>query len=80
MKTPQPECKYGYTDTQISEMFKDNGTAFYKWMAGQTFSSCEGWEYSYELGAKVSSGCGPHGFVYYSSDVHRFIRGLPVID
>lgn len=76
-----PKCKYGYPQSQLQEeMTFKQYMDFMNWMRGQTFTSCDGFVYDYELRKNVPSDCGPHGYVYYSEDVERFLRGLPVID
>lgn len=76
-----PECKYGYPHSQLErEMNVLQLKSFLKWMVGQTFSSCEGKEYDHDKKEYVPSGCGPHGYVYYTSDVNRFLAGKEVID
>ncbi len=77
----KPECKFGYSAKQLAEMLTEKQLAnFLKWMVGQTFSSCSGWVYDHKRGFNVTSGCGPHGYVYYEHDVRRWAEGKPVID
>ena len=80
MKLPKPVCKYGYTMEELVDIFGARVVDFRRWMNGQTFTDCTGWEYDRKRGFNVGSGCGPHGFVYYPWDVDRYNRGLPVID
>jgi hypothetical protein len=77
-----PICKLGYPDSQLRKIFKSDETykRFFSWMRGQTFSSCDGTSYNHEKKALEPTNCGPHGYVYYASDVNRFIEGRPVID
>lgn len=77
---PKPECKWGYTHQQIELIMGDRSAEFHRWMAGQTFSVCDGREGKYEQGQYVPTGCGPHGVVIYRSDVEQFLRGGPPLD
>lgn len=77
---PVPECTIGYPDSQLHEILEDRYDEFWKWMSGQTFSSCEGRAYNHEIGNYQETGCGPHGFVVYSWDVQRFLDGSPIVD
>jgi len=79
-KLPEPACELGYTQDQLEEFFGNRITAFYKFMAGQTIGGCDGRRYDYETKQYVSSGCGPHGWAYYTSDVRQFILGGPPLD
>lgn len=78
---PAPECEYGYTFTQIGFILGDRMPEFNAWMVGQTGAICEGRSYDHETSKYVIS-CGgiAHGMVVYSSDLHRFMAGLSVID
>ena len=81
MIMPKSDCQYGYPDAQLREIFtQEQFKRFSDWMVGQTISDCAGSVYDHELKSMVPSGCGPHGWVYYSHDIARFLRGLPVID
>lgn len=77
---PQPECILGYPDGQLHELLGSRYDEFWKWMRGQTFTSCDGRAYDHETKEYRETGCGPHGFVVYYHDVKRFLEGLPVID
>lgn len=76
-----PLCRIGYPETQLEDILTPlQFSNFIVWMSGQTYSSCTGEEYDYDLKKNVPTGCGPHGYVYYRGDVDRFLRGLPVVD
>ena len=76
-----PICKYGYPHSQLVDVFSPELLKeFFSWMRGQTFSSCDGQEYSHVEKKMVPTNCGPHGWVYYTDDVRRFLEGKPVID
>lgn len=78
---PAPICKFGYPHSQLEEIFSVlKLKAFFHWMRGQTFSSCDGRIFNAAENRMEASNCGPHGYVYYQSDVQRFVAGLPVID
>jgi hypothetical protein len=76
MKLPKPECKLGYTEDQIVDIFPDQEkrNKFYKWMSGQTCAICNREFYDYDRDEYYDSGCGPHGTIYYTQDVQRFIK------
>jgi hypothetical protein len=75
---PVPICRLGYPQSQLKEIFsEDQFKRFIAWMRGQTFASCEGSEY---VKYYVPNGCGPHGYVYYTHDVKRFLDGSPIVD
>jgi hypothetical protein len=77
----RPECKLGYPKTQLrAELTAEEFKAFFKWMRGQTFGSCEGQSYDHEKKEYIPSGCGPHGYVFYATDVNRFLAGGSVVD
>jgi hypothetical protein len=80
IKLPAPTCRLGYPDDKLKEILGDRYTDFMKWMRGQTFALCDGRSYNHELRQYEATGCGPHGYVYYSWDVDRFVKGLPVVD
>jgi hypothetical protein len=77
---PKAECRFGYPVQQLENILGNRITEFYKWMHGQTFSSCDGRLYNYETEAYEASNCGPHGFVYYQGDVERFLDNRPIVD
>lgn len=77
---PAPECKLGYPATQLEGLLGLRMNELNEWMIGQTFTSCDGRQYNYKLGKYEPTGCGPHGYVYYSHDVKKFLAGLPVTD
>lgn len=66
---PNPECRYGYTAEELKTILGDQLGAFDQWFVGQTGAVCEG-----------RSGCGPHGFVVYRSDVIDFLAGRETAD
>lgn len=71
----------GYPETQLrSEWSEDKFKDFMKWMRGQTFTSCDGWSFDHKSNRLIDSNCGPHGYVYYVTDVHRFLAGGRVVD
>jgi hypothetical protein len=76
----EPECELGYPEKQLERILGNRLPAFNTWMAGQTIAGCEGRKYNYARKEFEPTGCGPHGFVVYASDVERFLAGLPVID
>lgn len=78
-KLPEPECEIGYSGIQLEQFFGDKMKDFLRFMHGQTYALCDGRKYDYEAKAYVPS-CGPHGAVYYASDVHTFIMGAPIWD
>jgi hypothetical protein len=81
MDIPAPDCVLGYPEYQLEEILGDRIEEFGRWMRGQTFSGCDARSYNHETKEYEPSGCDiPHGFVYYQSDVRRFLAGLPVID
>jgi len=76
-----PICKLGYPYSQLGDIFSPElKKEFFSWMRGQTFTECNGYQYDHEASTYEPSGCGPHGWVYYTSDVQRFLEGKPVID
>jgi hypothetical protein len=78
---PPPICQQGYPHSQLVEIFgPEKIKTFFHWMRGQTFSECDGQRYVHETKSYEPTGCGPHGFVYYSWDVQRFLDGRPIID
>jgi hypothetical protein len=76
-----PTCRFGYPEAQLKDMW-DEATfkKFMLWMRGQTFSSCDGSIFDHENSCTVDSNCGPHGYVYYTHDVLRFVSGKPAFD
>jgi hypothetical protein len=80
-KLPEPDCKYGYTHSQVEQIMGDREQEFNHWMYGQTMAICDGRDYDYEKKEYVPSGCDhPHGSITYTWDLKRFLDGLPVID
>lgn len=76
---PRPICDVGYPQSQLETMLPVvRLKQFYVWMRGQTFSECNGLLFNGKN--LVPSGCGPHGYVYYESDVRAFLAGRPVLD
>lgn len=78
---PAPLCEIGYPHSQLEQTLsvlkmKD----FLRWMMGQTFSMCTGQIFDYATNRMVPSNCGPHGFVYYTSDVRAFLDGRQPLD
>lgn len=80
MSHPQPDCKYGYTQSQLDSILGSRLKEFEYWMRGQTVAVCDGRRYDYNLKTYVDTGCGPHGTVVYSWDVQRFLQNRPIID
>lgn len=72
---PKPECKGGYTKSQLEDILGSNLETFNKYMIGKQWMLCNGKEYD-----KVPNGCGPHGVVAYKLDLMRFLEGLPPFD
>lgn len=79
---PEPECKYGYPQSQIEKIFpEDRLKEFHLFMNGQTVSLCNNRRWDYILGEEVEDDCGTsHGTVFYRSDVFDFLSGRPVTD
>lgn len=75
-----PQCELGYPVSQLETLLGDRMTELNDWMYGQTAAICEGRKYNYETHEYESTDCGPHGVVYYSWDVQRFLDGRPIID
>jgi hypothetical protein len=76
-----PKCLAGYPMSQLTEeMPPKTFNAFINWMRGQTFTVCDGRVYNHAFQSYEDSGCGPHGNVFYTSDVNRFLAGGSVID
>lgn len=73
----KPSCKYGYTRNDLVEMGIYT-VEFLEWMRGKTYAICEGREFSYEKDEYVNTICAenPHGEVYYSYDVEKYIRHI----
>lgn len=75
---PDPDCESGYSlyfleETMPLDAFDD----FMIWMNGQTMCICDGRRYSHEDKQYYETGCGPHGAVAYSWDVHRWLGLIP---
>jgi len=77
---PQPECKYGYTQKQLERILGDRISDFDKFMNGQTGAICNGQEYNYDDDKHEMTGCGPHGYVVYKSDLEGFLNGNKIWD
>lgn len=81
-RLPEPECRWGYTDTQVREIVGDRYDAFVDWMEFQTMSLCEAREYDHNISSWVSGPCtDAHGVVVYPWDLRRFLgtNGGPVV-
>jgi hypothetical protein len=88
----EPECTYGYTSAQISEILGDRQGEFGHWMRGQTMAICDAaperkWiDDEDAVGGLRLVDVGPppckrpHGVVVYPWDVERFIAGRPIVD
>lgn len=79
---PIPECEAGFPYTQLMEIMDPQQFARLEtWLYGQTVALCDGRLYNYET-REYESCCNgvAHGRVIYPHDVHRFLRGWPVID
>lgn len=76
----KPDCRYGYSATQLEALLGDRLDDFYRWMCGQTVSICDGREYDYDARDYRDTGCGPHGTVVYTSDVRQFLAGRAPLD
>lgn len=78
---PDPECRLGYTYTQLTTILGWRLDDFGRWMRGQTMSLCDGRKYNHD--SKVyEEACGgvSHGGVVYRHDLERYLLDLPVID
>lgn len=78
-----PECHLGYPIQQLKDRLPDaDFEDLNKWMSGQTGAICEGRRYDHETREYEPDECAnePHGFVWYTHDIERWKRGLPVID
>lgn len=53
---------------------------FRLFMRGQTYALCDSMIYDPESGDYVPTDCGPHGEVFYITDVNRFLAGGKVVD
>lgn len=71
---PIPECKYGYTEVQITSILGVKLEQFNCWMRGKTGAICDGREYNYDKKIYESTNCGPHGFIIYKTDLLRFLN------
>jgi len=75
MNLPKPECRWGYTNSQINEILGDRVDDFTKWMTGQTMSICEGKAYNHKNKEYVEVCNGiHHGVVVFPWDLERFLR------
>lgn len=77
---PAPQCRYGYTGEQLQEVLGDRLPDFHHFMRDQTMALCDGRKFDYAAGDHRETGCGPHGGVVYSSDLHRFLAGRRPLD
>lgn len=66
---PEPVCAFGYTLTQLEDIFGDGVDEFHRWFGGQTGGICTG------NICEVA-----HGLTVYEWDLERYVSGLPVID
>lgn len=75
-------CPHGYTEEDLQTLLGDRYQTFMHWMRGQTVSECDGFKYNHETSEYELSDCSnqPHGTIYYSHDVKRFLKGKPIID
>lgn len=82
MNEPRKSCPMGHTRDDLEHIFGERLPSFQAWMNGQTGSVCDGRFYNYETRGYEPSPCvdHPHGLVIYSSDVKRYIAGLPIMD
>lgn len=77
---PVPQCRHGYTRAQVREIMGSRVDEFDRWMYGSTQVLCTGRAYVHETRQYVTD-CGvKHGTVTFSSDVARFLAGLPQDD
>ena len=78
----EPSCPLGYTQSDIRALLGDGEGLFMTWMNGQTFALCHGYYYDHDLEINLHSACAenPHGPVYYTWDVQRFINGRKIVD
>lgn len=79
IEVPDPECRLGYTLTQLDEMLgqgfvRDN---FEEYMWGQTRAICGGQSDGGEPDEKCEVA---HGLTVYWWDFDRWAMGRPVID
>jgi hypothetical protein len=77
IELPTPACELGYPGVQVIEIFGMNTLKFYKWMRGKSITFCDGYTYNEETEEYEPSGEGPHGHVYYASDVEAYAATLP---
>ena len=78
---PPPDCKYGYSWAFLEEHLDEQQLKrLGHWMRGQTMAMCDGREYDYDKEEYHPTGCGPHGGVVYSHDLHGFLKGYPILD
>lgn len=80
---PPPDCHLGYTKSQINEILGERSEEFNEWMANQTVALCNGVLFDYDTREyEPDPMCTqPHGIVFYTHDVDRFIswkRHIPV--
>ena len=86
---PKPVCYHGFTCEQVVEIMGDRLDEFNRWMVGSTRIMCqlrtpeqeaflkahEEWYGPYRAGCTVA-----HGVITFTTDVERFLRGLPQND
>jgi hypothetical protein len=77
---PSPDCRLGYTDSQVSAIVGARLKEFNFWMAGQTMAICDGRQYNFATEEYEPDDCGPHGVVVYPWDLERFLDGRPILD
>ena len=66
---PYPACLLGYPDFQLKGVMGNRLGEFLTWLGDSPMAMCDN-----------LSGCGDHGAVTYTSDVHRFLLGMSVRD
>lgn len=80
---PNPECPLGFPETQLIDFMTDLQLRdFHAWMYGQTFSHCDGRFFNHTTRQYEQSPCfqTTHGWVFFPTDVIRFLSGRKVID
>jgi len=78
---PEPDCTYGYTESQLEEILGNDLDRFWRWMYGQTMCLCQGQSYNHET-KNYEEACGgiAHGPVVYPWDLARYLAGRTVAD
>lgn len=77
---PPPDCKYGYTQDQLEQMFGVALPVFKRWMRGQTVMVCEGVRYNHDTNKYEDDCVTGHGMITYAHDVARWLGGREIID